>query len=87
MNATGLRRLSPVLLLFVVACATVAPVDLAERDVTSLQAAMQRGELTSQQLVEYYLERIEAVDRGRLERCCIKSLSIEKPQVAGKKPH
>jgi amidase len=38
-------------------------VDLAERSIGELQTALGRGELTSHQLVEQYLERIEAMDR------------------------
>ena len=60
----SLRRLLPAVVLFISACATVAPLDLAERDVASLQAAMQAGELTSRQLVDYYLRQIESLDRN-----------------------
>jgi amidase len=60
----NLRRLLPVVVLLISACATIAPLELAERDVASLQAAMQQGELTSRQVVAYYLRRIEALDRN-----------------------
>ena len=39
------------------------PGDYAEHDIDSLQALMQQGELTSEQLTRYYLDRIDAVDR------------------------
>ncbi|HEY5776861.1 MAG TPA: amidase [Xanthomonadales bacterium] len=38
-------------------------IDYREYDIDSLQALMQAGELSSQQLVQYYLDRIEAIDR------------------------
>ncbi len=50
--------------LLLAACATTTGErDFREQDVASLQAAMERGELTSRELVEYYLARIEAIDR------------------------
>ncbi len=39
-------------------------VDYREYDIDSLQALMQRGDLSSQQLTRYYLDRIEAIDRN-----------------------
>jgi amidase len=36
----------------------------SEYDIESLQALMQRGELSSEQLTRYYLDRIEAIDRN-----------------------
>ena len=39
-------------------------VDYREYDIDSLQALMQAGDLSSRQLVQYYLDRIEAVDRN-----------------------
>jgi len=38
--------------------------DYREYDIESLQALMQSGELSSKQLVQYYLERIDAIDRN-----------------------
>ena len=35
-----------------------------EADIATLQAAMERGSLTSRALVDYYLQRIEALDSG-----------------------
>lgn len=40
--------------------------DLAEQDIQTLQDLMQRGELTSRQLVDWYAARIERIDRGGL---------------------
>lgn len=39
-------------------------VDYREYDIESLQALMQSGELSSRQLVQFYLDRIEAIDRN-----------------------
>ncbi len=37
--------------------------DYAEHDIATLQALMQQGELSSRQLTQYYLDRIDAIDR------------------------
>jgi amidase len=58
------RWLFPLLAVFAGACATVDQRDFVEQDVTALQEAMQQGELTSRQLVQYYLDRIDALDRA-----------------------
>lgn len=42
----------------------VCAAGLAELDITALQARMQDGELSSEQLVSWYLDRIDAVDRA-----------------------
>ncbi len=41
----------------------VAYNDYSEYDIATLQELMQEGELSSVQLTEYYLQRIEAIDR------------------------
>lgn len=38
--------------------------DLQEADITTLQSLMQKGELNAAQLVQFYLDRIEAIDRN-----------------------
>ena len=38
--------------------------DVNEADITTLQSLMQNGELNSAQLVQYYLDRIEAIDKN-----------------------
>lgn len=50
-------------MLLLAACAGVEQRDFREYDIQALQESMQRGEVTSQQLVQYYLDRIEAIDR------------------------
>ena len=42
----------------------VAEPDYEEHDVAALQQAMESGELTAVKLVDYYLDRIEALDRS-----------------------
>ena len=44
--------------------APVASADYEEYDVAALEAAMAAGELTAVELVDYYLGRIEAIDRS-----------------------
>lgn len=55
--------LSVLLLLFGCTADKGSP-DYAEYDIQSLQALMQQGELSSRELTEYYLERIDAIDRN-----------------------
>jgi amidase len=50
--------------LILAACAGFDQRDLREHDVNALQASMERGELTSRELVLYYLDRIDAIDRN-----------------------
>ncbi len=49
-------------LLFVGACTSLG--DYVEHDVARLQAAIEQGDLSSQRLVAWHLERIEAIDRS-----------------------
>jgi len=42
----------------------IEAVDYSGFDIESLQTLMQKGELSSQQLTQYYLDRIEAIDRN-----------------------
>lgn len=39
-------------------------IDYSEHDIATLQALMQRGELSSLELTQYYLDRIDAIDRN-----------------------
>jgi amidase len=52
-----------VLCAMLMACGS-PPDNLEEASITDLHDRMHRGELTSEQLVGWYLDRIEAVDRG-----------------------
>ena len=49
--------------LLALAACTAPPPDVEEATIADLHDRMQRGELTSEQLVSSYLERIEAIDR------------------------
>jgi amidase len=51
-------------MLVLTACASLTSPDLHEYDVAALQQAMQEGDLSSVELVRYYLARIEALDRN-----------------------
>ena len=55
--------LTVLLCLALAACGSPAP-DYREATIADLHDAMNRGELTSEQLVNWYLDRIEAIDRG-----------------------
>jgi len=46
------------------ACAALSQQDFQEYDVAALQESMQRGDVSSRELVRYYLRRIEAIDRA-----------------------
>ncbi|MEQ9561829.1 MAG: amidase [Woeseiaceae bacterium] len=60
-----MRRILPVLLsLLALGCSPEEPPEFLEQDIAGLQDAMLRGELSSRQLVSWYLQRIEALDRS-----------------------
>ena len=58
------RLLFVAALLCLAACSDEPPLDLTEVTIADLQQNMQRGELSAEQLTEWYLDRIEAVDRN-----------------------
>ena len=60
----ALQVLTVSLSVCVVPASQADPVEYREYDIESLQALMQAGELSSRQLVQYYLDRIEAIDRN-----------------------
>ncbi|MGH8221956.1 MAG: amidase [Woeseiaceae bacterium] len=45
-------------------CSPPAELDVDELDVSALQDAMHRGDLSARELVRYYLDRIDALDRN-----------------------
>lgn len=51
-------------LLLIVSCSGGDDIDLREADIATLQAAMQQGELTSHDIVAYYLSEIARIDRA-----------------------
>ncbi|MEO8562235.1 MAG: amidase [bacterium] len=53
------------------ALASARVADLPERSIGGLQVALARGEFTSHQLVEQYLQRIESMDRVGLSLRCV----------------
>ena len=54
---------SALLLLTLVAC-TGSERDFSEADIANLHDQMQRGELSSEELVRWYIDRIETIDRA-----------------------
>jgi hypothetical protein len=58
-----------VLLFFILALAACEPAselrDYSELDIEALQTLMEQGELTSERLTEFYLDRIASIDRNR----------------------
>ncbi len=56
-------RLFNLAILLLLAACTAPPPDIEEATIADLHDRMQRGELTSEQLVGSYLERIESIDR------------------------
>ncbi|HWM27575.1 MAG TPA: amidase [Woeseiaceae bacterium] len=65
------------------ACATSGGPDFREYDIAALQDSMQRGEVTSRELVQYYLDRIDAIDRRGPELFAIIELNPDALQIAG----
>ncbi|MEX0975912.1 MAG: amidase [Woeseia sp.] len=63
MSRFKLHWLVPVLALLASACVSVGERDYAEHDIATLQESMLNGDLTSRQLVQFYLDRIDALDR------------------------
>ncbi len=57
------KTISLAFLLAMAAC-TAPPPDIEEATIADLHDRMQRGELTAEQLVSSYLDRIEAIDRN-----------------------
>ena len=57
--------------------------DYREYDIGSLQALMQTGELTSRQLVQFYLDRIDAIDRNGPELNSIIETNPQALEIAG----
>jgi amidase len=57
-------------------------VDYAEHDISTLQELMQSGDLSSEELTAYYLQRIEAVDRAGPELNSIIELNPDAMAIA-----
>jgi len=59
-----MRRASLVVLILLLTACGSSPQDYAEATIAELHDRMQRGELTSEQLIGWYLQRIDEVDRA-----------------------
>jgi len=57
-------------------------VEYREYDIDSLQALMQQGELSSRQLTQYYIERIDAIDRNGPELNSIIEINPQALEIA-----
>jgi len=78
-------RLVSGLLVFslLLACAEKdVPADYQEHAISTLQALMQEGELTSRELTRYYLDRIDAIDRNGPELNSIIELNPQAIETA-----
>ncbi len=59
------RLVALILVLALAACEPASKSrDYSELDIETLQTLMEQGELTSEQLVEFYLDRIDSIDRN-----------------------
>lgn len=70
------------LTLFLVSCAEDRTADYAEWDIAALQDAMHRGELSARDLVNYYLERIDDLDRNGPALHAVIELNPDAMQIA-----
>jgi len=68
--------------LFVFSCSQEPSIDLREYDVTALQAAMQSGELRSQDIVGYYLAEIARIDHAGPELRSIIEINPDALEIA-----
>jgi len=59
-----MRRAGPIALCLLLAACSRPVADYAEATIAELHDRMQRGELTSEQLVSWYLQRVDAIDRA-----------------------
>ncbi len=70
-------------LLLLSACTVEEQVrDYQESDIQTLQSLMQQGELSSRQLTQYYLDRIEAIDRSGPELNSIIEINPQALEIA-----
>lgn len=78
-----MRRL-PVFLVafFLVSCGEDRSTDYAGWDIAALQDAMHRGELSARDLVQYYLERVDALDRNGPALHAVIQLNPDALQIA-----
>jgi amidase len=78
-----MRHLLPVLAAgCVLGCSPAPGPDFLEQDIATLQDAMHRGESTARELVEFYLGRIEALDRNGPELRAIIELNPDVLRIA-----
>jgi amidase len=76
-----IRVLIIALLAALTACSPEAP-DYAEASIADLQDQMHRGEVTSEQLVSWYLDRIDSLDRNGPALNAILEINPDALQIA-----
>jgi len=69
-------------LILAASCSSQDDLDLREADISTLQSAMQNGELTSQELVGYYLDEIARIDQSGPELRSIIEINPDALQIA-----
>jgi len=69
-------------LILVASCSMGDDIDLREMDISTLQNAMQSGELTSQEIVAYYLSEIDRIDRSGPELRAIIEINPDALEIA-----
>ena len=79
---TALQRQFGVVVILVLAACSRQQADFAEATITDLHDQMHRGELSSEQLVSWYLERIEALDDGGPELNAIIEINPDALRIA-----
>ena len=82
MKRISFRWLVPAIALLAGACVSVDERDYVEYDITALQESMQNGDLTSRQLVQFYLDRIDALDRQGPELHAVLEVNPEALDIA-----
>ena len=77
-----MRRLWLCCLLAALAACSGEPRDFSEVSIAELHDAMQRGEITSTELVDWYLERVDEIDRSGPELHAILEINPDARRIA-----
>jgi amidase len=77
-----MQRIPALILCLLLAACAPEPANIEEASIAELHDQMQRGELSSEQLVNWYLDRIEAIDRSGPRLNSIIELNPDALQIA-----